>query len=215
MGTAEWGGNPVCWWLGLYFCFVCCLDAASCTGCLLVVGRCWVLYSTGFLCASSHYLIPPRVSSLVVWGLGVSAPTPMAQGLILSFVWLYIIIFCWPGTPSALSWCSACTSVSKVYSWCICGDRCTPCPPTPLPSCSQPGCLLSFPTLSWKLSSFWRDYRTPISAGLGLLLMNLYKQNPSLSTSRSLPVPFLNCQVLGAVRPLQGKNLRTNGPSSC
>ena len=22
MGKAEWGGNPVCWWLGLYFCFV-------------------------------------------------------------------------------------------------------------------------------------------------------------------------------------------------
>ena len=24
----------------------------------------------------------------------------------------------------------------KVYSWCIGGKRCTPCPPTPLPSCS-------------------------------------------------------------------------------
>ena len=24
----------------------------------------------------------------------------------------------------------------KVYSWCICGERYTPCPPTPLPSCS-------------------------------------------------------------------------------
>ena len=24
----------------------------------------------------------------------------------------------------------------KVYSWCICGGRCTPRPPTPLPSCS-------------------------------------------------------------------------------
>ena len=22
MVKAEWGGNPVCWWLGLYFCFV-------------------------------------------------------------------------------------------------------------------------------------------------------------------------------------------------
>ena len=26
----------------------------------------------------------------------------------------------------------------KVYSWCIYGERCTPCPPTPLPSCSSP-----------------------------------------------------------------------------
>ena len=42
----------------------------------------WVLYSSGFLCVSSHYLIPPRVSCLVVLGLGVSAPTPKAQGLI-------------------------------------------------------------------------------------------------------------------------------------
>ena len=43
---------------------------------------CWVLYSSGFLCGSSHYLILPRVCSMVVSGLGVSAPTPKAQGLI-------------------------------------------------------------------------------------------------------------------------------------
>ena len=53
MGKAEWGGNPVCWWLGLYFCFLCCLDEASCTGCywrlgdagscIQVVSLLWVL----------------------------------------------------------------------------------------------------------------------------------------------------------------------------
>jgi len=48
---------------------------------LLVVGWCRVLYSSGFLCVSSQYVILPRVSSLVVQGLGVSAPTPKAQGL--------------------------------------------------------------------------------------------------------------------------------------
>jgi len=32
MGKAEWGGKPVCWWLDLYFCLVCCLDEVSCTG---------------------------------------------------------------------------------------------------------------------------------------------------------------------------------------
>ena len=26
----------------------------------------------------------------------------------------------------------------KVYSWCIHGEKCIPCPPTPLPSCSRP-----------------------------------------------------------------------------
>ena len=49
---------------------------------LLVVGSCWVLYSSGFLSVRSHYLILPNVSSLVVWGLGVSVPTPKAQGFI-------------------------------------------------------------------------------------------------------------------------------------
>jgi len=41
------------------------------------------LYSSDFLCGSPHYLILPRVSSsLIVWVLGVSVPTPDAQGLI-------------------------------------------------------------------------------------------------------------------------------------
>ena len=66
MGKAEWGGDPVCWWLGLYFCFVCCLGEVSCTGCywwlgdggscIQVVSFVWVL----------TILILPRVSSLVV-----------------------------------------------------------------------------------------------------------------------------------------------------
>ena len=53
MGMAEWGGNPVCWWFGLYFCFVCCLDEAFCVVCywwLGIAGSCiqmvsfvWVL----------------------------------------------------------------------------------------------------------------------------------------------------------------------------
>ena len=44
MGKAEWGGTPVCWWLGLYLCFVCSLDEASCTGCYWWLGdaRSWI-----------------------------------------------------------------------------------------------------------------------------------------------------------------------------
>ena len=49
---------------------------------LMVAGGCWFLYSSGFLCVSSHYLILPRISFLVVYSLGVSPPTPKAQGLI-------------------------------------------------------------------------------------------------------------------------------------
>ena len=56
---------------------------------LLVIGWCQVWYYSGFLCVSSHYLILPRVSSLVVQGLGVSAPTPKAQGLISYQEWRF------------------------------------------------------------------------------------------------------------------------------
>ena len=62
MGKAEWGGIPVCWWLGLYFCFVCCLDEVSCTRCywwlgdagsyIQVVSFVWILtiwYSPGLV----------------------------------------------------------------------------------------------------------------------------------------------------------------------
>ena len=62
MDKAEWGGDPVSWWLHLYFCFVCCLDEASWTGCywwlgdagscIQVVSSVWVLtiwYSLGLV----------------------------------------------------------------------------------------------------------------------------------------------------------------------
>ena len=51
---------------------------------LLVVGWCWVSFSSGFLCVSSRYLVLPGVSSLIVYSLGVSAPIPKVQGLISS-----------------------------------------------------------------------------------------------------------------------------------
>jgi len=62
----------------------------------------WVmpdLVFKGFLYVSSHYLILPRISSLVVQSLGVSAPTPKAQGLMSGqerrfHNWL-VIVFCW------------------------------------------------------------------------------------------------------------------------
>ena len=53
MGKAGWGGDPVYWWLGLCFCFLCCLDETSCTGCywwlrdagscIQVISSVWVL----------------------------------------------------------------------------------------------------------------------------------------------------------------------------
>ena len=78
MSLAERNSNPVCWWLGLYFCFAY-LDEASCTVWY------WWLGDTGSSIQVPSFvwvlnLLFPRVSSLVVWGVGVSAPTPKAQG---------------------------------------------------------------------------------------------------------------------------------------
>ena len=63
----------------------------------------------------------PRVSSLVVQGLRVSAPSPKLQGLIQSFAWVYIFFSAGQILLSTLSWCSACTSASEgvflMYPW--------------------------------------------------------------------------------------------------
>ena len=77
---------------------------------LPVVGWCQVLYSGGFLCVSSCYFILPRVSSLVVLGHGISAPSPKAQGLTSSFVWVCIFFSAGQVLLSPVSWCSACSS---------------------------------------------------------------------------------------------------------
>ena len=88
---------------------------------LLVVGWCQALYSSGFPPCEFSLFDIPTVSSLVVYVLGVSAPTPKAQGLISSIVWFYIFFSADQVLLSALSWCSACTSVFEgvflMYPW--------------------------------------------------------------------------------------------------
>ena len=61
----------------------------------------WVMLGLvfkGFLRVSSHYLILPRISSLVVQSLGVSAPTQKDEGLISGqyqrFHKWFVIVFC-------------------------------------------------------------------------------------------------------------------------
>ena len=58
---------------------------------------------------------------------------PPSSFVLLRFAWVYIFFSAGQVLLSTLSWCSACTSVS----WCIRGERCIPCPPTPPPSCSS------------------------------------------------------------------------------
>ena len=69
-----------------------------------------------------------------------SSPTntlvfPPSSFVLPSFAWFCIFFSAHQILLSALSWCSACTLVSEVYSWCIGGERCTPHPPIQ-PSCS-------------------------------------------------------------------------------
>ena len=45
------------------FLFCLFLDEVFCTGCYWWLGDAGILYSSGLLCVSSHYLIHPRVSS--------------------------------------------------------------------------------------------------------------------------------------------------------
>ena len=69
-------------WLALLFCLL--FRRGVLHGVLLVVSWCCILFSSGFLCVSSRYLVLPGVSSLTVYSLGVSAPIPKVQGLISS-----------------------------------------------------------------------------------------------------------------------------------
>ena len=56
--------------------------------------------------------------------------------VLLSFAGVYVFFFSAQVLLPALSWCPACTSVSEGVFWCIRGERRTPRPPTPPPSCS-------------------------------------------------------------------------------
>ena len=90
----------------------------------------------------------PRVSSLVVKGLAVNALAPKAQGLILSFAWVYIFFSAGQYSCPLLAGFLHALLCLKVYSWCIHGERCIPSPSTPLPSCS------SSTVLKWHIYSY-------------------------------------------------------------
>ena len=67
---------------------------------------------------------------------------PPSSFILLSFAWVYT------SPPQVRYSCLLSAGVLhallclKVYSWCIHGERCTPLPPIPLPTCSPPNFLL-------------------------------------------------------------------------
>ena len=139
MGKAEWDGDRVCWWLGFYFCFVCCLDKASCTGCYWWLGDAWsCIQVVSFV----WVLIIWYSLGLVLWeGRVLESVLPLQRLRAWSWdlcgsVYSFLLVRYSCVDRSVLSWCSASTSVSEDIFWSICGERCIPCPSTHLLSCS-------------------------------------------------------------------------------
>ena len=52
-----------------------------------------------------------------------------------------VVRYSWPPSAAILQ------PLLCLYFWCICGERCIPCPPTPLPSCSSSKRSLELPFL--------------------------------------------------------------------
>ena len=91
MGKAEWGGNPVCWWFGLCFCFACCSDEESCTGC------CWWLGDAGpciRVVSSVWVLIFDAPWGWVLWSSRVSESVLQASALRCSQIIRPVITLC-------------------------------------------------------------------------------------------------------------------------
>ena len=93
---------------------------------------------------------PPRAGPVLLTLL-----FPPGSFLLPSFAWLYIFFSSGQALLSALSWCSACTSVSEgMFLMYTGGERCTPRPPTPPPSCSPP-------TRQWQRCWVLQGHRVP------------------------------------------------------
>ena len=77
MVKAQWGGNPVCWWLGLYFCFVGCLYEVFCIGCYW-----WFGYSGSCIQLVSFVWVFTICYSL---GLVLTMPKPLTVWITINW----------------------------------------------------------------------------------------------------------------------------------
>ena len=114
------------------------------------------------------------------------------SGLDLEFcMGLYILFSAGQVLLSALSWCSACTSVSDGVFLMYRGQRCTPRPPTPPPSCS-----LTSPKDANYIS---KTYSQEIFFAMSLLTNNS-QQTPDCCLLDMLYRPFLAHSCIWSLR---------------
>ena len=119
--------------------------------CMAAAMTVWLSYYLGChrstVSLSALIVFPLTQTTAPMWRLDpASVPHPSntpvfhpTSFILLSFVWFYIFFSAGQVFLSTLSWCSNALHCLKVSSWCVYGERCTPRPPTPLPSCSLPG----------------------------------------------------------------------------
>ena len=93
--------------------------------------------------ADKHNIFPSCLSSVPPPAEGRSSPTntpvfPPSSFVLLSFVWFYMFFSTGQYSCPLSAGVLQALLCLKVYNWCIHGERCTPCPPTPPPSCSLP-----------------------------------------------------------------------------
>ena len=103
---------------------------------------CFTLSRKCFSSDSDNYpdvMIRPRLQFPTHQGRSSPSNTPVfprTSFILLSFAWFYIFFSVGQVFLSALAHVLHTLLCLKVYSWCICGEKCTPRPPTPPPSCS-------------------------------------------------------------------------------
>ena len=116
---------------------------------------------------------------------------PSSSFILPSFVWLCIFFSAGQVLLSALSWCSACTSVSDGIFLMYRGERCTPRPPTPPPSCS--------PSSPEDANYISKTYSYEIFFAMSLLTNN-NQQTPDCCLLDMLYRPFLAHSCIWSLR---------------
>ena len=107
---------------------------------------------------SSRIPLPPQVQVL---SCSPSSSFSLPSFIQLSFFISLYILFQWSDIPAHSQLVFFKIFCLKVYSWYILAGRCTPCLPTPLPSCSQLSKLVFTVMLSFSVTAYKLIHSSP------------------------------------------------------